>query len=170
MNQSNINATKLSDFRVPLPPIEEQLRIYSKFQEYNELINRISDIEYLLKNKVENVKHKILELAMQGKLVPQDLADEAAADMLRSINPKAKIITDNPHYRDIPKNWVCTCFTDVCHASLGKTLNKATDQGQLKAYLCAINVKNGYFDLSTIKHIEFYLRNLNAIPYIKEIL
>ena len=152
VNQSNINATKLSDFRVPLPPIEEQLRIYSKFQEYNEFINRISDIEYLLKNKVENVKHKILELAMQGKLVPQDLADEAAANMLRRINPKAKIITDNPHYRDIPKNWVCTCFTDVCHASLGKTLNKATDQGQLKAYLCAINVKNGYFDLSTIKH------------------
>lgn len=115
VNQSNINATKLSDFRVPLPPIEEQLRIYSKFQEYNELINRISDIEYLLKNKVENVKHKILELAMQGKLVPQDLSDEAAADMLRRINPKAKIITDNPHYPQLPDNWVLTTIGSVCN-------------------------------------------------------
>lgn len=32
---------------------------------------------------------------MQGKLVPQDPADEPAADMLLRINPKAKIITDN---------------------------------------------------------------------------
>jgi len=37
---------------------------------------------------------------------------------------------------------------------LGKTLNKATDQGQSEAYLCAINVKDGYFDLSTIKRTK----------------
>ena len=33
---------------------------------------------------------------MQGKLVPQDPSDEPATAMLRRINPKAKIITDNP--------------------------------------------------------------------------
>jgi len=56
-----------------------------------------------------------LELAMQGKLVPQDPADEPAADMLRRINPKARIITDNPHLKKIPDNW---CYTKISDAFL----------------------------------------------------
>ncbi len=59
-------------------------------------------------------KNKILDLAMQGKLVPQDPADEPGAYMLRRINPKAKIITDNPHYPQLPDNWVLTTVDSVC--------------------------------------------------------
>ena len=155
VNQSNINATKLSDFRVPLPPIEEQLRIYSKFQEYNELINRISDIEYLLKNKVENVKHKILELAMQGKLVPQDLSDEAAADMLRRINPKAKIITDNPHSWNIPSSWTWCYLGDIFQHNTGKALNSANKEGIEYEYLTTSNVYWGRFILDNLNKMSF---------------
>ena len=155
VNQSNINATKLSDFRVPLPPIEEQLRIYSKFQEYNELINRISDIEYLLKNKVENVKHKILELAMQGKLVPQDLADEAAADMLRRINPKAKIITDNPHSWNIPESWCWCQLGDIFYHNTGKALNASNGDGIEYEYITTSNVYWERFELSSLKIMLF---------------
>ena len=155
VNQSNINATKLSDFRVPLPPIEEQLRIYSKFQEYNELINRISDIEYLLKNKVENVKHKILELAMQGKLVPQDLSDEAAADMLRRINPKAKIITDNPHSWNIPESWCWCQLGDIFYHNTGKALNASNGDGIEYEYITTSNVYWERFELSSLKIMLF---------------
>ena len=155
VNQSNINATKLSDFRVPLPPIEEQLRIYSKFQEYNEFINRISDIEYLLKNKVENVKHKILELAMQGKLVPQDLADEAAANMLRRINPKAKIITDNPHSWNIPESWCWCQLGDIFYHNTGKALNASNGDGIEYEYITTSNVYWERFELSSLKIMLF---------------
>ena len=58
---------------------------------------------------------------MQGKLVPQDPADEPAVDMLRRINPKAKIITDNPHSWNIPENW---CVTNL--KSIGKWQSGAT--------------------------------------------
>ena len=150
--QPKLSIETASSAYIPLPPFYEQQRIVSEIENFLEQIAYIENGKENLQFTIQQAKSKIMDLAMQGKIVPQDLSDEAAADMLRRINPKAKIITDNPHYRDIPKNWVCTCFTDVCHASLGKTLNKATDQGQLKAYLCAINVKNGYFDLSTIKH------------------
>ncbi len=58
---------------------------------------------------------------MQGKLVPQDSADEPGADMLLRINPKAKIITDNPHYPQLPDNWVLTRLGDVVKVINGKS-------------------------------------------------
>ena len=66
-----------------------------------------------INESITQLKSKILELAMQGKLVPQDPADEPAADMLKRINPKAKIITDNPHYPQLPDNWAYISIDDV---------------------------------------------------------
>ena len=56
---------------------------------------------------------------MQGKLVKQDSSDEPAVDMLRRINPKAKIITDNPHSRNIPSKWGLCRFGDIADISRG---------------------------------------------------
>lgn len=74
----------------------------------------------MLFTTISNAKSKILELAMQGKLVPQNPADEPAADMLWRINPKAKIITDNPHYPQLPDNWVLTRLGEVVDVKNGK--------------------------------------------------
>ncbi len=60
-----------------------------------------------------SIKYKILELAMQGKLLPQNPNDESAIEMLKRINPKAKIITDNPHYPQLPDNWVYVSIDDI---------------------------------------------------------
>lgn len=51
----------------------------------------------------------------------------------------------------MPYNWVLTPLSDVCESRLGKTLNSETDKGTLQPYLCAVNVKQGYFDLSILK-------------------
>lgn len=50
---------------------------------------------------------------MQGKFMPQDLADESATEIFRRINSKAKIITDNPHYPQLPDNWIYLSLSDV---------------------------------------------------------
>ncbi len=152
--QTNISLTQSQNMRIAVPPLEEIVRINDKITILMSLIEDIENGTYELQHSIISIKYKILELAMHGKLVQQDPMDEPAASMLRRINPKAKIITDNPHYRAIPRSWATVRFTDVCETALGKTLNKGTDLGELRPYLCAVNVKNGYFNLSTIKQAK----------------
>ncbi len=113
VNQSNINARKLVAFMLPLPPLKEQKRIIDSCFKLSKFVWNISDSCKMLSNMISLTKAKILDLAMQGKLVPQDSADEPAADMLMRINPKAKIITDNPHSWNIPKGWCWVKVSDV---------------------------------------------------------
>lgn len=104
-NQPNLNLGKISTLFIPLPPIQEQHRIVKQYEFILESIELLEASKALLEGRINLVKSKILDLAMQGKLEPQDPADDPAADMLLRINPKAKIITDNPHYTQLPDNW-----------------------------------------------------------------
>ena len=113
----------LLKFPIPLPPLSEQNQIVQKIVSILRSIDIIEDNSKVLVRKISSIKSKILELAMQGKLVPQDPSDEPASDMLKRINPKAKIITDNPHYPKLPDNWVMT------------TLEEITDYQQPQVYI-----------------------------------
>ena len=111
---SNLNQGLLENLMIPLPPSKEQIRIIEKIHSYFDIFRILDANQRQVANSIVAVKSKILDLAMQGKLVPQDPADEPATDMLRRINPKAKIITDNPHYPQLPDNWVLTTVDSVC--------------------------------------------------------
>ena len=111
--QKTVGLESLRNFYIPIPPLSEQLRIIDQCQICEELLIKIDAGKKLLGALIEASKSKILDLAMQGKLVPQDPADEPAADMLRRINPKAKIITDNPHSWNIPNGWCWVMVSDV---------------------------------------------------------
>ena len=113
--QSNISLSQSQNMRIPVPPLGEMERINDTVRILISLIEDIENYTCGIQTGIRAVKNKILELAMQGKLVPQDQADEAAADMLLRINPKAKIITDNPHYPQLPYNWVLTTIGSVCN-------------------------------------------------------
>ena len=104
---------KLGNLAVPLPPLYEQVRIVKTIKKYLNLIGILDSEVQSLSNEISHAKSKILDLAMQGKLVPQDPADEPATDMLRRINPNAKIITDNPHSWNIPNGWCWVMVSDV---------------------------------------------------------
>ena len=106
---------KLGTLAVPIPPYHEQLRIIQKLHEIQSGIDSINLNKKELDSWIKQSKSKILDLAMQGKLVPQNPTDEPASDMLRRINPKARIITDNPHYPQLPDNWVLTNLESVCN-------------------------------------------------------
>ena len=116
---NQITQKMLLDFILPLPPKEEQSRIISAFHSIVGVIDGIDQSKKNLSESIANLKSKILDLAMQGKLVPQDPADEPAAEMLRRVNPKAKIITDNPHSRNLPTNWILCRFGDIADISRG---------------------------------------------------
>lgn len=110
---NQITQKMLLNFVLPFPPQKEQSRIIAAFSSTECIIDSVEQRERELKTNITNLKSKILDLAMQGKLVPQDPTDEPAADMLMRINPKAKIITDNPHSWNIPNNWCWTRVKDV---------------------------------------------------------
>lgn len=56
---------------------------------------------------------------------------------------------------DNEKGWKCLRLGDLCNSDLGKTLNQAKDTGELRPYLCAINIKWQQIDLSTLKNARF---------------
>jgi len=111
--QKTISLEVLRNFLIPIPPNDEQLKIVELINSFEDNIDAIISNVDTLRNIIQNARFKILDLAMQGKLVPQDPADEPAADMLRRVNPKAKIITDNPHYPQLPDNWVLVPLEDI---------------------------------------------------------
>ena len=113
VNQSNINAQKLSVFRVPLPPIEEQNRIVKEIKRWLSLIKVIKSGKENLQESIKQTKSKVLDLAIHGKLVPQDPNEEPAIELLKRINPKAEIITDNGHYQKLPEGWCLTILGSI---------------------------------------------------------
>lgn len=115
--QPKLSQDSLNRIQVPIPPFAEQVRILNSVQSYRGIVNYTNQEKQAINEAITLIKSKILDLAMQGKLVPQDPADEPAADMLLRINPKAKIITDNPHY----PRWVSTQLGEVCDFERGIT-------------------------------------------------
>ena len=113
VNQSNINAQKLSNFQIPIPPYSEQLRIVNKAKQLLSTIDILDEKSTDLKMFIDNTKSKILDLAISGKLVPQNSADEPAIELLRKINSAFKPC-DNSHYENLPNGW-CVCrLEDIC--------------------------------------------------------
>ena len=129
VNQSNINAQKLSIFRVPLPPIEEQKRIVKEIKRWLSLIRVIKNGKENLQESIKQIKSKVLDLAIHGKLVPQDPNDEPASELLKRINPKAEITCDTPQYGKLPKGW-CLCrissVVDIVNGKSQKNVESPT--------------------------------------------
>ena len=112
--QPNLNLGKISNYEIPLPPLEEQCRIFTKIKHWISLIDVIENGKWNINETIKQAKSKILNLAIHGKLVPQDPTDEPAYELLKRINPKAEITCDNPHYGNLPKGWAAAPMQMLC--------------------------------------------------------
>ena len=114
--QPNISKEKIVDTFIPIPPLLEQNRIVNAIEQWFYLIDTLETAKEDLKTSIEHAKSKILDLAIHGKLVPQDPNDEPAIELLKRINPKFTPC-DNAHYEnvpfEIPKSWRWTCMAEV---------------------------------------------------------
>ena len=90
---------------LPIPPLKEQERIIKEIEHWFTFINTIEQSKVNLQTAIKQTKSKILDLAIHGKLVPQDPSDEPASELLKRINPKAQITCDNEHSEKLPQNW-----------------------------------------------------------------
>ena len=99
---------------LPIPPLKEQERIIKEIEHWFTFIDTIEQSKVNLQTAIKQTKNKILDLAIHGKLVPQDPNDEPASELLKRINPKAQITCDNEHYPQLPKGWSITSMQEVC--------------------------------------------------------
>ncbi|PVX52669.1 restriction endonuclease subunit S [Hallella colorans] len=106
--QPKLSQDNLNRIPIPLPPFAEQQRIVAEIERWFALIDTIEKSKEGLETAIKQAKNKILDLAIHGKLVPQDPNDEPASELLKRINPKAQIPCDNEHYAQLPRGWsVC---------------------------------------------------------------
>ena len=108
---------------IPLPPLAEQYRIVAEIRKWFSLIDIIETGKDDLQTIIKQAKSKILELAIHGKLVPQDPNDEPASELLKRINPEAEITCDNGHYPQLPDGWVVVPMQMLCSLTDGEKLD-----------------------------------------------
>jgi type I restriction enzyme ecoAI specificity protein len=155
VNQSNINAQKLSIFRVPLPPIEEQKRIVKEIKRWLSLIKVIKNGKENLQESIKQIKSKVLDLAIHGKLVPQDPNEEPAIELLKRINPKAEITCDTPQYGKLPKGWCSCTLRNVCSFTNGFAFSSDAYKNNGIPLVRISNITNeGKIDLNSCVYIQ----------------
>ena len=108
----------LEKMLLPLPPEQEQERIVAETKRLQSFVDELETSCENMTKLVAQVKSKVLDLAIHGKLVPQDPNDEPASELLKRINPKAEIITDNGHYQKVvpfklPNGWSWTTLGSI---------------------------------------------------------
>ena len=102
---NTLNSDSLDALLIPLPPIQEQKRIFAKLQELTAPLNDYDVAEQkaseLNASFPEALKKSILQEAVQGKLVPQDPSDEPAEALLERIRAeKQRLIKEGKIKKD----------------------------------------------------------------------
>ena len=88
-NQSFLKLTNIKDYLIPCPPLNEQKRIYDKVSKIIPFVNEYefknNNLNNLNNSYREELKKSILQYAIQGKLVKQDINDESAEVLINKI-------------------------------------------------------------------------------------
>ncbi len=122
----NVPLKAINNFKLPFPPISEQQRIVAEIEQWFALIDQIEQEKSDLQTIIKQTKSKILDLAIHGKLVPQDPNDEPAIELLKRINPDFTPC-DNGHYTQLPEGWAACRLEQVADIldNLRKPINSS---------------------------------------------
>jgi type I restriction enzyme S subunit len=113
VGQQRVARNTIEEMPFPIPPIREQKRIIQRVGSIFRMVSEVENSQTALKDSIEKSKARILDMAIHGKLVPQDPSEEPAIALLKRINPDFKA-SDNLHYEGIlPSGWTLCCLEDV---------------------------------------------------------
>ena len=152
---SNLNKDKVADALIPLPSVSEQKRIVDAVEKWLSILDLIDDGQSKLYELADDAKEKVLNLAIHGKLVPQDPSDEPAIELLKRINPDFKA-SDNLHYEgELPNGWCFSTIGDLFRHNTGKALNGKDQVGEELRYITTSNLYWDRFDLNEVRTMPF---------------
>ena len=139
--QPKLNQANLNQIPIMLPPLEEQKRIVAKLDELFELIDELDNNKQELLENIFNIKNKVLQLAIQGKLVEQCEDDEPASVLLERIKAekeqliKDKVIKKEKPLPDIseeeklfktPSSWEWCRLGNISNIVMGQSPDSST--------------------------------------------
>ena len=150
----SIDFDKFRCLPIPLAPFAEQKHIIVETKRWFALIDQMEQCKLALPEAIKQAKNKILDLAIHGKLVPQDPNDEPASELLKRINPKAEITCDNGHYPQLPDGWACTTIKDMCESINGLWKGKKEPFVNVEVIRNANFTKDFKLDYSNIEYID----------------
>ena len=171
---NQITQDMLKNALIPLPPLAEQKRIVAKIEELLPLIDRYeqawSKLEDFNKCFPVDMQKSILQMAIQGKLVPQvpeegtgeELFQQIQAEKQRLIKagtikkekPLPEITEDEVPF-DIPDSWKWVYIGDLFQHNTGKALNSSDKSGNPMEYITTSNVYWNSFTLDKLKTMLF---------------
>ena len=124
VGQPNVNGSSLAKLRIPFPPVAEQKRITEEAHKWMRVIDGLELEEKHLNVDIDTSKSKILDLAIHGKLVPQDPREEPAIELLKRINPSFQP-SHNLHYVECPSGWAVTKMKSIIDLISGRDLDNS---------------------------------------------
>ena len=139
--QPNISKEKIISTLIPIPPIAEQNRIADEIERLITYIEAIELNQGRLEQSLKLCKERILDMALSGKLIPQDQDDEPAIELLRMINPSFTP-ADNRHYRQLPDSWQVVKIKDVFTINPKNKVDDDIDAG----FVSMSMIDDGYRD------------------------
>ena len=154
VGQQRVNKAIFTELEVPLPSYGEQQRIVAEIEKWFAFIDIIESGKTDLQTTIKQTKSKILDLAIHGKLVPQDPNDEPASELLKRINPAAEITCDNGHYQNLPKGWGICKLSDLCKIENGFAFSSNDYMTEGVPLIRISNIVDNSVDLTECVYIQ----------------
>lgn len=115
-NSPSVNGDDILNWLYPVPPLDEQKQIVIKTNEIFEQVNFIENGKTDLQTAIKQAKSKILDLAIHGKLVPQDSSDEPASVLLEKLRTEKEAkLKAGELKRDKNDSYIYKNTTDNCY-------------------------------------------------------
>lgn len=147
--QKTVSLGHLRDLVIPLPPLAEQQRIANEIERWFAAIDELESNEADLQNTIDKAKSKILDLAIHGKLVPQDPNDEPAIELLKRINPKFEACDEESYPYILPIGWIWASGTDIF-----EPMKSVNPSGETFKYIDIDAIDNKQNQIISVKHLQ----------------
>ena len=163
--QESISMEALRDVLLPLPPKEEQDSIEQKLNNIFDIIRNVeinrNDLDFYIKT----AKSKILDIAIHGKLVPQDPNDEPAEELLKRIatsdNRPYEKVAEEPF--EIPDSWRWVKLTSICNKLVDGDHNPPKGVEEETEYIMASSRNINYDKLDDLENVRYLSKEVFEI-------